>query len=81
MVETRPIDSITCTERHVRIDARLGEHDTKLDALEKSDVRNTTKIDNLCDKLANLTRAIWVFVSVVFTALVGFFIWFVQQPK
>ena len=81
MVEVRPIDAMTCNERHIRIDARLGEHDVKLDTLEKSDARNTTKIDNLCDKMANLTRAIWGLVTVVFAALLSFFIWFVQQPK
>ena len=71
MVETKPIDAITCTERHVRIDARLGELDTKIDTLEKSDATNTNEIQNLCKQIKSLVKVQYWFIGAIFTFLLG----------
>lgn len=82
-----------CEIRHTRIGERLdhhdkwlGEHEKKLDDLEKSDATNTNEIKNLCKsiesqnkKMGNLTNAIWGLVTGIFFVLVGFLIWYVQS--
>jgi hypothetical protein len=74
-----------CDERHKSVDEKLirhekwlGEHETKIDVLTKSDATNTTKIDNLCSQIAGLTKSIWGLVISLLSVLVGFFIWYVQ---
>lgn len=63
----------------------LGEHEKKIDALEKSDATNTNEIKNLCtglDKqsqaINSQTKAIWGLVLSIISVLAGFFIWYVQ---
>ena len=75
-----------CEKTHERIDERLnhherwlGEHEGKIDRLDKSDATNTTKIDNLCGQIAGLTKSIWGLVITILTVLIGFFVWYVQQ--
>lgn len=78
--------SEVCKEKHVRLDERLEQHDKrldyhekKIDVLEKSDAANTTEIKNLCIQIGSQTKAIWGLVFSVISALVGFFIWYIQS--
>lgn len=75
-----------CERTHKRVDERLdhherwlGEHEKKIDGLEKSDATNTTEIKNLCRQIGNQTKAIWGLVSTIIATLAGFFIWYVQK--
>jgi len=75
-----------CNEKHKRIDERLdhhdkwlGEHEEKIDRLDRSDAKNTNAIENLCSQLAGQTKAIWGLVSMVAAALISFFFYAVQQ--
>jgi tetrahydromethanopterin S-methyltransferase subunit B len=82
-----------CESRHIQIkekldhhDRWLGEHEKKIDDLEKSDATNTNEIKNLCKsidnqnkKMGNLTNAIWGLVVGLFLAMVGFLFWYIQS--
>lgn len=82
-----------CEMKHTRIGEQLdhhnkwlGEHEKKIDGLEKSDATNTNEIKNLCKsiegqnkKMGNLTNAIWGLVTGIFFVLVGFLVWYVQS--
>lgn len=57
----------------------LGEHEKKIDRLDRSDATNTRVIDDLCKQIASQTKAIWGLVSAVGLSLLGFFIWYVQS--
>lgn len=70
-----------CTEKHKRVDDELyrhskwlGEHEKKIDTLEKSDASNTTQIDNLTKAIGSQTKAIWGLVTAVLLMLLGYFI-------
>jgi len=87
------VNSEICKKIHERVDERLrhherwlGEHEKKIDNLERSDAINVTEIKNLCKsidsqskKLSSLTKAIWGLVSGIFMLLLGFVIWYIQQ--
>lgn len=75
-----------CEKEHTRVNERLdhherwlGEHEKKIDTLEKSDATNTNEIKNLCNRIGSQTTAIWGLVSAILMVLVGFFIWYVQN--
>lgn len=75
-----------CTKQHDRVDERLehherwlGEHEKKIDTLEKSDATNTNEIKNLCMQIGSQTKAIWGLVSAILLVLIGFFVWYVQN--
>lgn len=75
-----------CAREHESVDEKLnhherwlGEHEKKIDVLEKSDATNTTKIDNLCGQIASLTKSIWGLVISILFVLIGFFIWYIQS--
>ena len=75
------IDEKLCSERHKRIDERLGDCEESIEVLTKSDAVNSTEIKNLCKNISSLTGAIWGLVLTVITSLAGFFIWFVQSGR
>lgn len=75
-----------CDKVHKRVDERLdhhehwlGEHEVKIDRLEKSDATNTNEIKNLCNRIGSQTTAIWGLVCAIVSVLVGFFVWYVQN--
>jgi chaperonin cofactor prefoldin len=75
-----------CEQKHKAIDKTLDEHrgwledhDDKIETLQKSDARNTTKLDNLCEQMSKLTKAIWGLVVSILTMMIGFFIWYIQN--
>ena len=77
------MDQAFCNERHNRIDARLKEHDDKLEALTKSNERHSEAIQNLCDKIENLVTTIkWLIGLVIvpiLTGIFGFFFYALQS--
>jgi len=75
-----------CTEKHKAIETELtrhsswlGDHEKKIDSLEKSDAKNTTQIDNLVQSMGGLTKALWGLVLTIAGALLGFVIWYIQS--
>ena len=75
-----------CNERHLRVDKelerheeRLGDHEQKIDRLDRSDAANTQAITGLTKSIAAQTKAIWGLVSIAATALIGFFFYVVQK--
>lgn len=75
-----------CNERHKAIEEKfgrhekwLGEHEVKIDRLDRSDATNTQAINDLCKRIAGQTKAIWGLVSMVAAALIGFFFAVVQN--
>jgi hypothetical protein len=79
-----------CGEKHKRIEDELtrqakwlGDHEKKIDVLERSDATNTVQIGNLATSLEKQTKAIWGLVGTVALALigagVGFIIWYIQK--
>ena len=80
------MDEKVCIEKHHRIndklkhhDSWLGEHEKKIDCLERSDATNTTEIKNLCKQIGGQTKAIWGLVTTIATVLFGFFVWYIQS--
>jgi hypothetical protein len=75
-----------CTEKHRALDDKIarhekwiGEHETKIDHLERSDAANTTQIDNLTKAIGSQTKAIWGLVSSIVVMLAGFLLWYIQS--
>lgn len=67
-----------CTEKHKRVDERLnhhekwiGEHEGKIDKLEKSDAVNTEAITNLCTKISDLVTTLKWLIGFVVAPLAG----------
>lgn len=80
------MDTALCEEKHKRVDERLnhheswlGEHEEKIDRLDRSDAAKTEAIDNLCKQIGGQTKAIWGLVSIVATGLIGFFFYAVEK--
>jgi len=63
-------------ERHEKW---LGEHEGKIDVLEKSDATNTANITNVCKSVTGLTKAVWGLVSAIIIMLLGFVFWYIQS--
>lgn len=77
--------SEVCAEKHKRVDERLdhhtnwlGEHEKKIDRLDRSDAVNTTALENLCKQISGQTKAIWGLVTIGATGFIGFFFYAVQ---
>jgi archaellum component FlaC len=75
-----------CQERHKRVDERLETHERRLnshseelDRLSISDTKNSTQIDNLCDKIDGLVTIIKWFIGLMVGSYVGFFFYAVQK--
>ncbi len=74
-----------CAEIHKRIDERddtqdrrLNNHAERIDNLEKYQSRSEEKVLSLCEQIRNLVSTIRVFMVLMGTTLLGFFIWYVQ---
>jgi predicted DNA-binding protein YlxM (UPF0122 family) len=75
------MDEKLCAEKHKAVDEKikhheswLGEHEKKLDTLEKSDATNTTQISNLVKAMSSQTKAIWGLVASILAMLIGYVI-------
>lgn len=80
------MDGKICSEKHKRVDERLnhhekwlGDHEGKIDRLDRSDATNTEAIGSLCKQLGSQTNAIWGLVSTIAVSLFGFFVWYIQS--
>jgi predicted DNA-binding protein YlxM (UPF0122 family) len=75
------MDEKLCAEKHKAVDEKikhheswLGEHEKKLDTLEKSDATNTTQISNLVKAMSSQTKAIWGLIASILVMLIGYVI-------
>lgn len=75
-----------CDKEHKRVNERLdhherwlGEHEGKIDKLDRSDAKNATEIANLANSLRGQTKAIWGLVSMVAASLLGFFFYIIER--
>lgn len=60
---------------------RINNHSERIDDLEKSDARITTKMEHLIEKIDSLISTIKWAGGIAATTLVGFFIWYIQQMR
>lgn len=57
---------------------RLNNHGDRIDKLEQYQSKSEVQISNLCEQIKNLVSTIKWSMGLLITALVGFFIWYVQ---
>jgi hypothetical protein len=58
---------------------RIDNHGDRIDELEKHEAVRDVKIDNLCKKLEDQTKAIYWLIGLGATSLLGFFFYVVQS--
>lgn len=75
-----------CEEKHRRIDEkfevherRLNNHGERIDALEQFKSSTETEIKNLIEQIKCLVTTMRWFMGLIVGALLGFFIWYVQN--
>ncbi|KNY24852.1 hemolysin XhlA family protein [Pseudobacteroides cellulosolvens] len=73
-----PPGNEVCNEKHKRVDeqlkhheAWLGEHENKIDRLDRSDAANTASINNLCTKISDLVTTLKWLIGFVVAPLAG----------
>lgn len=57
----------------------VKDHEDRIQALEKADIKLFTNIDNLIEKIDNLAGWMKGLIIALITTFGGFFIWSVQQ--
>jgi len=82
------VETSICNEKHKRIDERLGDHDTQLKDhdrrivnLEQYQSRAEVQVEQLCQQIKSLVKAMWWAMGLGASTLLGFFIWYVQSLK
>mgnify|MGYP000844868169 FL=1 len=68
----------TCAA-HEEIRETLRDHEKRIVALEKSDAEFAIKLENLLEKIENLTGWIKALVVSIVGTGVGFIIWYIQS--
>ncbi len=68
----------TC-EKHEEIREQLRDHEKRIVALEKADAEFAIKIQNLVEKIDNLTGWIKALVISIIGTGVSFIIWYIQS--
>ncbi len=75
-----------CKERHRRIEEkievherRINNHSQRIDQLEQDRSRADTKIESLCEQIANLVTTMRWFIGLFVGAFVSFFFYAVQN--
>ena len=75
-----------CKEKHKQIDEKLDSHSESIknhyDRIGKLEVAQGTqieRIDNVCDKVGGLTKAIWWFIGIIVSSYIAFFFGIVQN--
>jgi len=66
-------------DRHQEVVDRLDNHEKRIGKLEINDAKMGEKIENLIEKLDNLTNWIKALVMLGGTSLIGFFLWYIQN--
>ncbi|MBO8161345.1 MAG: hemolysin XhlA family protein [Thermosipho sp. (in: Bacteria)] len=61
------------------ITKKLDDHEIRIRKLEINDAEMGQKIQNLIDKIDNLTGWLKALVLLGISTLVGFFIWYIQN--
>jgi hypothetical protein len=64
---------------HQEVKEQLRDHEKRIVALEKSDAEFTIRLDNLVEKIENLTDWIKALVVSIVGTGVGFIIWYIQS--
>ena len=64
---------------HEEMKDQLRDHEKRIVALEKSDAEFAIKLQNLIEKIENLTGWIKVLVVSIVGTGVGFIIWYIQS--
>lgn len=66
-------------EKHMKTtEDQLDNHAQRIRDLEKSTAVTDERVDNLCDTMGKLTKAIYSLVGAILTTLISFFIYAVQ---
>tara|TARA_B100000965_G_C19329698_1_gene642455 strand:+ start:344 stop:562 length:219 start_codon:yes stop_codon:yes gene_type:complete len=68
-------------DRHGEVISRLDDHEKRIGNLEVNEAKMGEKIENLIEKLDNLTSWIKALVMLGAASLLGFFFWYVQSLK
>lgn len=58
---------------------RLNDHSRRLDKLEQDAAETRIKLDNLCDKIGGLTKALYGVCGLLATTIVGVLAYGIQQ--
>ena len=66
-------------DRHQEVTNRLDAHEKRISQLEVSNAKMGEKIENLIEKLDNLTSWIKALVMLGIASLLGFFFWYIQN--
>ena len=64
---------------HEEVREQLRDHEKRIVALEKADAEFAIRLQNLIEKIENLTGWIKALVVSIITTGVGFFIWYIQS--
>ena len=79
-------DAKLCEEKHKNIKAtlddhenRLNSHSARLDKLEQNQSEFKTDMKHLCETIKGLTTAMYWFIGIWVTSLLGFFFYAVQN--
>lgn len=67
------------TYRLEKHEQRLNDHSKRLDRLEQDAAETRIKMDNLCDKIAGLTKALYGVCGLLATTIVGVLAYGIQQ--
>jgi hypothetical protein len=58
---------------------KVDNHEKRITSLETNEKVTAVQFKNLCDKVGDLTKALWFLGTSIFVSLAGFFIWYVQS--
>ena len=64
---------------HEEVKDQLRDHEKRIIALEKADAEFAIRLQNLIEKIDNLTGWIKALVISIITTGVGFIIWYIQS--
>ena len=65
--------------RFSKHEQRLNDHGKRLDRLEQDAAETRVKMDNLCDKIGSLTKALYGMCGLLATTIVGILAYGIQQ--
>jgi lysozyme family protein len=75
-----------CKEKHKQIDDKLESHSDsiknhyeRIGKLEVAQSKQIERIDNVCDKVSGLTKAIWWFIGIIVSSYIAFFFSTIQN--
>lgn len=81
-----PVDEKLCSERRKVFEKTLEEHndwlenhENRIGNLEKYQSKAEEQVKNLCGQIKALVKAMWWFMGVFVTAMLSFFIWYIQS--